>query len=71
MALERRSKIDKIEILEDGQLQIRRLNYVADAASGDLVAEIGYHREVVPVHSDLTAQPARVKAIAAAVWPKA
>lgn len=65
MAYTELSVIDKIEILEDGQIQVRR----ADRVLKDGV-EISktYHRHCLVPGNDLTNEDARVIAIAQATW---
>jgi dephospho-CoA kinase len=62
-----RSVIDKIEIFEDGQIQVRR----ADKVLRDGV-EISktYHRYVLAPGDNLTGQDEKVIAIAKAAWVK-
>ena len=59
------SVIDKIEVLEDGQIQVRR----ADKILRDSV-EIAktYHRHVLSPNDNLTNEDPRVIAVAKAVW---
>jgi hypothetical protein len=68
MALTEQTIIDRLEILEDGQIQVRRarVNY-------DNGVEISraFHREVLDPGSqpaDLNTRDARVQAVAEAVW---
>jgi urease accessory protein UreE len=59
------SVIDKIEVLEDGQLQIRRSDKVL--RDGVEIAKT-YHRHVLAPGDDLNEQDARVVAVATALW---
>jgi urease accessory protein UreE len=59
------SLIDKIEILEDGQIQVRRADKVL--RDGVEIAKT-YHRYVLAPGDDLTGQDAKVVAIATAAW---
>jgi hypothetical protein len=68
MALSKQSVIDRIEVLEDGELQVRRAVRVFDDA--DLVAE-RYSRVVYVPGTDVTTLPPRVQVIANAVWTPA
>lgn len=65
MALTEESVIDKIEVLEMGQIQVRR----ADKVLRDGV-EISktYHRHVLKPSDDLTNEDAKVVAIADVTW---
>lgn len=67
MAITEVSVIDKIEVLEDGQIQVRRANKVL--RDGVEIAKT-YHRHVLAPGDDLTGQDARVIAVAQAVWAK-
>ena len=59
------SVIDKIEVLEDGQIQIRRADKVL--RDGVEIAKT-YHRHVLTPGADLRGQDAKVVAVANAVW---
>jgi urease accessory protein UreE len=59
------STIDKIEVLEDGQIQVRRADKVL--RDGTEIAK-SYHRHVLAPGDDLTGQDAKVIAIATAMW---
>ena len=60
------SIIDKIEVLEDGHIQIRRADKVL--RDGVEIAKT-YHRSVLAPGDNLTNQDPRVIAVANAVWP--
>jgi hypothetical protein len=60
--------IDKIEILEDGQMQVRKARVVYD--DGKEISRT-FHREVLDPGkppADMTEKDARVQAVAEAVW---
>ena len=62
--------VDKIEILEDGQMQIRKAIRVLK--DGVKISE-NYHRHVIAPDissTDLTKEDERVKSVANAVWTK-
>lgn len=59
------SVIDKIEVLENGQIQVRQANKVLK--DGVEIAK-SYHRSVLAPGDDLTNQDPRVVAVALAVW---
>lgn len=61
------SVIDKIEILEDGQIQVRRADKIFE--NGVEIAK-SYHRHVIAPGNDLMAEDSRVVAVANAVWTK-
>ena len=65
MALEEKSVVDKIEVLLDGSIQVRRKDQIL--RDGVEVAAT-YHRHVVHPGSDTSAEDPRVAAIAAATW---
>ena len=63
--LEKISAIDKIEVLEGGQIQVRRADRVMD--DGIEIAKT-YHRHVLAPGDNLDNQDPKVRAIAEAVW---
>jgi hypothetical protein len=68
MALTEETKVDKIEILEDGQLQVRMARVIYD--DGKEVSR-SFHRHVMDPVLDadkLSESDARVAAVAEAVW---
>jgi len=65
MALEEKSVIDKIEVLFNGQIQVRRRDQVL--RDGTEIAAT-YHRHVLSPGDDLTEQDPKVVAIAEATW---
>lgn len=65
MALTERNTIDKIEVLENGIIQIRQANIVQ--RDGVEIAKT-YHRWTLTPGQDLTGQEQRVKDIANAAW---
>lgn len=65
MALEEKSVVDKIEVLLQGQIQVRRRNQVLK--DGVEIAAT-YHRHVLSPGDDLTNEDPRVIAIAEATW---
>ncbi len=60
-----KSVIDRIEILEDGQMQIRRANKVY--RDGVEIAK-EYHRHCLAPGDNIAMQDKRVADVAAAVW---
>jgi hypothetical protein len=68
MALTEQTKIDRIEILEDGQIQVRKARVIYD--DGKEISRT-FHREVLDPGAqpaDMTEKDARVQAVASAVW---
>jgi len=65
MALEEKSVVDKIEVLLQGQIQVRRRDQILK--DGVEVAAT-YHRHVLSPGDDLTNEDSRVVAIAEATW---
>lgn len=65
MALEEASVVDKIEVLLNGQIQVRRRDQVLK--DGVEIAAT-FHRHVLSPGDDLTDQDPRVVAIAEATW---
>lgn len=57
--------IDKIEVLENNTIQVRRANRVVK--DGRVIAET-YHRHVLSPGNDLTKEDTKVAAVANAVW---
>lgn len=70
MALTERTDYDAITILLDGQMQVRRSRIVVD---NDGVTEVArnYFRIVLEPGQDVTAYPARVRALCGFVWTPA
>ncbi len=65
MALEEKSVVDKVEVLLEGQIQVRTRNQVLK--DGTEIAAT-YHRHVLSPGDDLTNEDPRVTAIAEATW---
>jgi hypothetical protein len=65
MALTKEVAIDKIEVLEMGQIQVRQITRVMEDGK-ELSAS--YHRWSFSPADDVSAQPAKVQAIANATW---
>lgn len=65
MALEEKTVVDKVEVLLDGSIQIRRRNQILK--DGVEIAAT-FHRHVVHPGDDLSNEDPRVAAIAAATW---
>ncbi len=67
MALEEITLTDKIEVIQNGSLQIRHRHAIIDSDTGEEKAA-SFHRHVVSPGDDVTGECERVKAVAAAVW---
>ena len=65
MALKEKSVVDKIEVLLDGCIQVRRRDQILK--NGVEVAAT-YHRHVVNPGDDVSNEDPRVAAIATATW---
>jgi hypothetical protein len=65
MALTKEQAIDKIEIMENGILQVRQVTRILE--DGNQLSS-SYHRWSFIPGSDVSDQPGNVQAIAAAVW---
>ena len=65
MALQEKSVVDKIEVLLNGSIQVRRRDQILK--NGVEVAST-FHRHVVVPGADTSAEDPRVAAIAAATW---
>lgn len=65
MALEERSVVDKVEVLLNGTIQIRRRDQIL--RDGEEVTAT-YHRHVISPGDNLDSEDPRVVAIANSVW---
>lgn len=63
--LTEKTVIDKIEILEDGQIQIRQARRVYDG--DELIAE-KFHRSVLAPGDDTSKHDIRIQAVTNAIW---
>jgi len=68
MALTKQQVIDKIEVTENGTLQVRQVTRIME--DGQQLSS-SYHRWAFAPGSDVSDQPANVQAIAAAAWTPA
>ena len=68
MAITEQSAIDKIEVLENGTIQIRRADRVL--RDGVEIAST-FHRHCLTPGDDLTGQDQRVVDVANAIWTEA
>ena len=65
MALTEQTIVDKIEVVENGSVQVRTATVIK---RDDVEINRSFHRHVLTPGSDLTDQDARVSAIATATW---
>ena len=65
MALTKEIIVDKIEVLEMGQVQVRTATRVLEDG---VALSSSFHRHVLAPGDDLSEQDARVSAIATATW---
>jgi predicted component of type VI protein secretion system len=65
MALTKEIVVDKIEVLEMGQVQVRTATRVLEDGT---VLSSSFHRHVLSPGDDLTDQDPKVSAIATATW---
>jgi hypothetical protein len=65
MALTKEQVIDKVEVVENGTLQVREVTRILE--DGKQLSS-SYHRWSFAPGSDVSGQPANVQAIAAAAW---
>lgn len=63
--LQEQKIIDKIEVVENGSLQVREATRILK--DGEQIAQT-YHRWTFVPGSDVSSMPANVKAVASAVW---
>lgn len=69
MALSKDTVLDRIEIVEDGTIQVRRAVYILE--DGVRVTDARYARVVFTPGSDMTGQPLVIQRVANAVWTPA
>jgi hypothetical protein len=65
MALEKQTVVDKIEVLENGTLQVRSATRVLE--DGEVLSS-SFHRHTLAPGSDTSNEDAKVVAIATATW---
>ena len=65
MALTKETVVDKIEVLENNNIQVRTATRVLE--DGEVLSQ-SYHRHVLEQGADLTNEDPKVVAIANAVW---
>ena len=65
MALEKQTAVDKIEVIENGCVQIRTATRIVE--DGNVISS-SYHRHVLAPGADLSNEDPKVVAICNAVW---
>ena len=65
MALTKEAVIDKMEVLEDGQISIRTANRILE--DGVVISQ-SYHRKTIAPLDDISGEAAKVQATANANW---
>jgi len=65
MALTEQTIVDKIEVVENGSVQVRTATVIK---RDDVEINRSFHRHVLAPGDDITDQDARVSAIATATW---
>jgi len=68
MALTKETIVDKVEVLEMGQVQVRTATRVLEDG---VALSSSFHRHVLAPGDDLSEQDAKVSAIATATWTPA
>ena len=63
MALEKQTAVDKIEVIENGSVQVRTATRIVE--DGNVISS-SYHRHVVAPGDDYSGEDTRVQAICAA-----
>lgn len=67
--LSKETVLDRIEVLEDGAIQVRRATYVVE--DGRRIAGPLYHRAAYEPGAAIDQEHATVRAVAAVVWTPA
>lgn len=68
MALQQNVVIDKIEVVENGIIQVRERTDIFNDTTPEIIIASNYHRWSLTPGQDLTRQAANVTAIANAAW---
>ena len=64
MALEKISVVDKVEVVENGTVQVRTATRIVE--DGKVISQ-SYHRHTIPPGQDYSQEDAKVQAVCAAV----
>jgi len=65
MALEKITAVDKIEVIENGNVQVRTATRIVEDGN---VISTSYHRHVLAQGDDISGEDPKVQAICNAVW---
>lgn len=65
MSLEKQTVVDKIEVIENGSVQVRTATRIVEDGN---VISTSYHRHVLSPGADLSNEDPKVVAICNAVW---
>jgi len=65
MALEKITVVDKIEVVENGNVQVRAATRIVEDGN---VISTSYHRHVLAQGDDISGEDPKVQAICNAVW---
>ena len=65
MSLEKQTVVDKIEVIENGNVQVRTATRIVEDGN---VISTSYHRHVLAPGADLSNEDPKVVAICNAVW---
>ena len=65
MSLEKQTVVDKIEVVENGNVQVRTATRIVEDGN---VISTSYHRHVLSPGADLSNEDPKVVAICNAVW---
>ena len=65
MALEKVTLVDKVEVLENGCVQVRTATRILEDG---VVLSSSYHRHVIAQGDDISGEDAKVQAICNALW---
>lgn len=68
MALQQTTKIDQIQINEDGIIQIRQRTDIFDDVTPSIILASNYHRDSLNPGQDISGQDSKVIAIASVIW---
>jgi hypothetical protein len=65
MSLEKQTVVDKIEVVENGNVQVRTATRIVEDGN---VISTSYHRHVLAQGDDISGEDPKVQAICNAVW---
>jgi hypothetical protein len=65
MSLEKQIVVDKIEVIENGSVQVRTATRIVEDGN---VISTNYHRHVLTQGNDISGEDPKVQAICNAIW---